>query len=385
MADTFTTVTTTSFFGRIRDALVGFIVGPLLLIGAVILIFWNESHSVRVIKSLKEGAANVVEASDYNSENDGELVHVTGETATKETLHDPTFGVTSQGIRLNRNVQVYAWTEKESSSSSTNIAGSKTTKKTYTYEKRWVGSLPKSSHFKQPEGHENPDELKYKSTSFPADKVTLGSYSLDPELVTKIGDTKPVSLDENSVKLPEGAKVSGDKIYIGADPDNPAVGDLRITETVVPTGTVSVVAAQEPGGQLTPSETDAGETIALVESGSKSAKEMFATAQSANRTFTWVARLGGFLLLLFGFLLFLGPLSTMSSIVPFFGGIVEAGLFVVSLLGAIVVWTLLVAAAWMVARPLIGGALFAVALAAIFLAVRHIRAGAARRRLRATA
>src|SRR6266404_1943072 len=159
MADTFTTVSTTSFFGRIRDALLGFIVGPLLLIGAVILIFLNESHSVRVIKSLKEGAANVVEAANYDAENDGELVHVTGETASDQTLADPKFGVTSPGIRLNRNVQVFAWTEKESSSSSTSMSGSKTTKKTYTYDKKWVSSLPKSSHFKQREGHENPTEL----------------------------------------------------------------------------------------------------------------------------------------------------------------------------------------------------------------------------------
>lgn len=385
MADIFTTVTTTSFFGRTRNALVGFLVGPLLLIGAVILIFWNESHSVRVIKSLKEGAANVVEASDYDSENDGELVHVTGETASEQTLTDPKFGVTSPGIRLNRNVQVYAWTEKESSSSSTSVSGSKTTKKTYTYDKKWVSSLPKSSHFKQPEGHENPTELKYDSASFQADKVTLGSYTLDPELVGKIDKTKSVSLDESSLKLPEGAKLSGDTIYIGADSDNPAVGDLRITETVVPTGNLSVVAGQAAEGLLTPSDTDAGEKIALVESGTKSAEEMFANAQAANRTFTWVARLGGFLMLLFGFLLFLGPISTMSSIVPFFGGIVEAGLFLISLLGAVVVWTLLVAAAWMVARPLIGGALFAVALAAIFLAIRHIRRGAARRRTQTAA
>lgn len=380
MADTFTTVTSTSFFGRIRDALVGFIVGPILLIVAVILIFWNESHSVRVIKSLKEGAANVVEAQDFDAENDGELVHATGETASKQTLRDPVFGVSSPGIRLNRNVQVYAWTEKESSSSSTSMSGSKTTKKTYTYEKKWVSSLPKSSHFKQSEGHENPTEIKYKSASFQADKVTLGSYTLDPELVGKISETKSVSLDENSIKLPEGAKLSGDKIYIGADPENPAVGDLRITETVVPTGPTSVVAGQGPDSLLAPSDTDAGEKIGLVESGTKSAAEMFANAQSANRVFTWVARLGGFLLLLFGFLLFLGPVSTMSSIVPFFGGIVEAGLFVVSLLAAIVVWTLLVAAAWMVARPLIGIALFAVAIAAVFLVVRHIRRGAAARR-----
>ena len=61
MADTFSVISSTSFFGRIRNALFGFVVGPLLLIAAVWVIFWNESHSVRVTKSLKEGAANVRE------------------------------------------------------------------------------------------------------------------------------------------------------------------------------------------------------------------------------------------------------------------------------------------------------------------------------------
>jgi hypothetical protein len=384
MSDTFTTVSSTSFFGRIRDALLGFIVGPVLLIVAVILIFWNESHSVRVIKSLKEGAAKVVEADEFDDDNDGELVHVTGNTASDQTLRDPVFGVATMGIRLNRNVQVYAWTEKESSSTSTGVSGTKTTKKTYTYEKKWVTSLPNSNHFKQSEGHENPTGLKYKSASFQADKVALGEYTLDPELVGKLTNEKTVPLDKDSLKLPNGAQVSGDTIYIGADAENnPAVGDLRITEKVVPTGPVSVVAGQGPKERLAAFETKAGESIGLIEPGTKTAAQMFATAQAANRTFTWVARLGGLLLLLFGFLLFLSPLSTMSSIVPFLGGIFEAGIFLVSLLAAIAVWALLVALAWMVVRPLIGGAMLALAIGGIVLLIHHIRKGAARRRAQA--
>jgi len=384
MANTFTTVSSTSFFGRIRDALLGFIVGPILLIVAVILIFWNESHSVRVLKSLKEGAAKVVEADEFDDDNDGELVHATGDTTSDQTLRDSVFGVASLGIRLNRNVQVYAWTEKESSSSSTSVSGTKTTKKTYTYEKKWVSSLPNSNHFKQSEGHENPTELKYKSASFQADKVALGDYTLDPELVGKLTNEKTVPLDTESLKLPDGAHVSNDTIYIGADAENnPAVGDLRITEKVVPTGPASVVAGQGPNERLAPFETKAGETIGLVEAGTKTAAEMFSNARAANRTFTWVARVGGLLLLLFGFLLLLSPLSTMSSIVPFLGGIFEAGIFLVSLLAAIALWALLVALAWMVARPLIGGAMLALAIGGIVLLIHHIRKGAARRRAQA--
>ncbi|MEY2483530.1 MAG: hypothetical protein QOK24_2058 [Verrucomicrobiota bacterium] len=381
MADTFSVISSTSFFGRIRNALFGFLVGPLLLIAAVWLIFWNESHSVRVIKSLKEGAANVREiaAADFDPKNDGQLLHLTGDTATDQTLRDPDFGVESTGIRLNRAVQVYAWSEKESSTTSTSGSGTKTTKKTYTYEKKWLDSLPKSSKFKQPEDHENPSELKYQSKSFPADKVTLGAYVLDPYLTGKLRDTKSITLDESSVTLPDGAQLSRNMIYIGADPDTPAVGDLRITETIVPTGPVSVVAGQGPGNRLAAFHARAGEDIALIDSGTKSATDMFLAAHSANRTFTWLVRAGGFLMLLFGFFLLLGPLATMSSIVPFLGGIFEAGVFLISLLGAIVIWALLVAAAWMVARPLVGGALLAVALAVLFVAIKHIRAGAARR------
>ncbi len=339
---------------------------------------------MRVIKSLKEGAAKVVEADEFDSANDGELVHATGETATEQTLRDPIFGVSGQGIRLNRDVQVYAWTEKESSNTSTSATGTKTTKKTYTYDKKWVSSLPKSDHFKQSEGHENPSEMKYKSASFEADSVTLGDYTLSPELIGKLNNSKPVSLEKDSLKLPSGAQVSGDTIYIGSDPENnPAIGDLRITEKLVPNGPVSVVAGQGPKERLAPFQTKAGEVIGLIEPGSKTAAEMFANAQSANRTFTWVARIGGLLLLLFGFLLLLSPLSTMSSIVPFLGGIFEAGIFLVSLLAAIAVWAFFVALAWMVARPLIGGAMMAVAIGGIVLLIHHIRKGAARRRVQA--
>jgi len=380
MADTFTTVSTTSYFGRIRNAIVGFILGPILLLVACWLIFWNESHSVRVTKSLKEGSASVVEAQDFNAGNDGKLVHVTGDTATEGTLRDGEFGVEAQGIRLTRNVLVYAWTEKESSSSTTNAAGTKKTTKTYKYQKEWVSTLPRSSNFKEQEGHENPSQVKYKSKFFSAEKVTLAGYTLDSELVEKLTDTRPVSLDKDKVEVPEGATLNDDEIYVGSDRSNPEVGDLRISEVVVANGPVSVVAGQGGHARLAPFRTKAGEPIALIERGTKSADEMFANAHSANRTFTWLARLGAFVLLLIGFLLLLGPLSTMSSIVPFLGGIFEAGMFLISFLGAIVVWALLTAAAWMVARPLVGGLLFVLGIGALVLAIRHIRRGAAKRR-----
>ena len=125
-ADSFTTVTSTSIFGRTKNALIGFLLGPLLVIGAIILIFWNESRSVHMIRSLKEGAATVVEAQaeDVEAGHDGHLIHLTGETATEEKLHDQEFGLEASGVRLIRDVAIYEWTEKEASSkTSTSMAG----------------------------------------------------------------------------------------------------------------------------------------------------------------------------------------------------------------------------------------------------------------------
>lgn len=380
MADTFTTTTSTSFFGRARNALIGFLLGPLLLIGAAILIFWNETHSVRVIKSLNEGAAAVQEANagEFDAAANGRLLHLTGTSATDETLHDETFGVEATGIRLMREVEVYEWTEKEkSSSTSTSVTGTKTKTKTYEYDKKWDKTLHQSSHFKQPAGHENPTKLKYNTTSWSAKQVTLGAYELDPALTAKIKNADPISLTEDSVELPDGAKLADNQIYVGEDPENPSVGDLRISEELVPTGPVSVIAQQGPGNRLAPFHAKAGEDVGLVQTGEKSAAEMFRTAQSENRLMTWLIRGGGFLLLLFGFLFLLGPLSEMASIIPFLGGIVEAGAFFVALVLAVFVWLALVGAAWMVARPVLGVTFLALAVAAAVFVVKHLHKHAA--------
>ncbi len=53
-------------------------------------------------------------------------------------------------------------------------------------------------------------------------------------------------------------------IYIGKDPQAPAVGDLRITFSTVKAGMVSVV-GQQKGESLTSYTTSNGKKIALLE------------------------------------------------------------------------------------------------------------------------
>ena len=62
MSDHFTETTSQGFFSRVGNSLLGLIIGPLLVIGAIVLLSWNEGRAVQAIVGLKDAASQVVEA-----------------------------------------------------------------------------------------------------------------------------------------------------------------------------------------------------------------------------------------------------------------------------------------------------------------------------------
>jgi hypothetical protein len=76
MSDHFTETTSQGFFSRIGQSLLGIIIGPLLVIGAIVLLSWNEGRAVQAIVGLKDAASQVVEAegSGPSPANDNKLV-----------------------------------------------------------------------------------------------------------------------------------------------------------------------------------------------------------------------------------------------------------------------------------------------------------------------
>lgn len=73
------------------SAIGGVLVGIVLFLVAFPLLFWNEGRAVQTAQSLEEGASNVVTvgADKVEPGNEGKLVHLTGNAATKESLTDP--------------------------------------------------------------------------------------------------------------------------------------------------------------------------------------------------------------------------------------------------------------------------------------------------------
>jgi hypothetical protein len=97
---------------------------------------------------------------------------------------------------------------------------------------------------------------------------------------------------------------------------------------------------------------------------------MFAHAQAANRTLTWILRAVGFGAMFFAGMLVLGPISAMARILPFLGSLVEIGFAIVAFLLSAIVSLLVIATAWMFYRPLWAVILVLVAIGCIILLKR---------------
>jgi hypothetical protein len=366
MADTETTVTSESWLSRLLGSIVGVFFGGLIVLASLGVLFWNEGRAVRSAASLKTGAAEVasVTPDHVNEANEGRLVHTTGQASTVELLTDVNFGLAVHAIRFIRKVEMYQWKEESHSQTRNKLGGGTETVTTYTYTNAWSPTLIDSTRFHDAAGHQNPTTMPIAGRSQTAEAVTLGAFTLAPELIDKLDQTEEVAVDGSpGHPVPTGLTVDQGGYYRGANPAAPAVGDERITFEAVHPATVSVVARQV-GHSLEPDRTTAV-PILMVTYGTVSADDMFKTAESQNVTLAWILRGAGFVAMLIGFVLVFRPLVTVADVVPLIGSLLGAGTFLVALFMALSLSTLTIGIAWIVYRPVIGFVLLGAALVAI--------------------
>lgn len=371
LTDSVTDVTHQSIFERIGKSLIGILIGLVLIPASCFGLFWNENRAVETARALTEGAglAVTVPSDRVDAANDGKLIHMTG-TLRGADLRDTDFGVTSRAVRLVRHVEMYQWRETSKTETRKTLGGGEEKVTTYSYDQTWSDRALDSSRFRQRDNHSNPP-MSLQGLTVTADDPMLGAFHAvaavnalgsDAETALRVPDS---TLSSVTQRLGDRGKIVDGKIYAAIDPSSPRIGDLRISYSIVPERDISVAARQQAGG-LQPYKATNGREIFLVETGTRSAAEMFKDAQDSNRVLTWILRLVGFIALIIGFYLILAPLAVFASIIPFLGSVVEAGAGLAAFLMALVVGIPVIAIAWLAVRPLLAGALIAGMIAAVF-------------------
>lgn len=364
--DTFTETTRQGWFGRLGGSVAGAFIGLLMLVGSIVLLYWNEGRAVDAITALNAGAKTVVSvpADAVQPANEGKLVHVSGPVTVPGRLADPVFNIGhAAALRLERTVEMYQWRQTEESRTEKSVGGGETTTTTYRYVKEWAEHPIDSSGFKRPDGHRNP-LMPYRSATVEARGARLGAFALDLSLIRQVDAFERLAPDP-SVALPQGFVWVGEQLYRGAAPEQPQVGDLRVGFRVVPAQALSAIGAQM-SGMLTGFAGERGQTIGLIEVGARSAETMFQHAKAEENTLTWVLRAVGFFVMLFGVLLMASPILWLASLVPFLESLVGAAAFGVAAVVSIPLTLTTIAMAWLAHRPLLGAGLI---VAGIVLAV----------------
>ncbi|XP_075430732.1 transmembrane protein 43 isoform X3 [Ascaphus truei] len=358
------------------------LVGLLAFSLSFYLLFTNEGRAVKTAASLDEGLSVVVPLNlihTINTQNEGNLVHLSGSLRTSKPLYDPNYGVSIHCVKLKRQVEMYQWVELEDSKEYEEDGEMKKETR-YTYNTEWRSELVSSRHFDREIAHRNPSAMAVESFTAVASDVQVGGYYLSKGLVEKIDNFKQMSLSQ-MVNPHADVTAQDHYFYQSADHRNPEVGDLRISFWYAgvaiggapfgPVDTVSVIARQS-GEELVTYQTKSGDILELLYLGAHTAEEMFQTEHQSNDVKTWALRAGGWLLMFLGISLMSKIFYTLVDWFPVVRDLVSLGLKIFALCVSTSLSLLTISAGWLLYRPVVALLLGAASVGIIVIARSHV-------------
>lgn len=395
----YTETKTTSYGSRLGSSFRGIGTGLLLFAGATALLWWNEGRAVHTAQDIKEVGKNAQHVDDISTADaslEGQLIHANGSALTQDVLTDASFGVSVNALSLVRDVEYYQWNEHQRTETKEKIGGSKEEVTTYTYAMDWSSSPVNSASFKDPEYQgKNWVIATFDDLTSYAANVSFGAYALNDSQIHRLANRlpkQPLTLDLNPEQLAEMnqdvkqqvvkhsqsltatmteqllndtilkyVSVQGNQIYLGKDPSQPQVGDVRITfrRTILPSD-ISLIAVVK-GNSFTSYKTKNDSNDEYLSVGTYTLAEMMQSAEEGNTTMTWVLRVIGFLLAFAALRMVFDLLVTLLKVLPFLASIMNWGVKLVCGLVA-AVWSLvIIALAWIWYRPVVGISLLVVA------------------------
>lgn len=303
------------------------VMGVLALLFGLMTLFFGEQNRQKSQSAIGEARKIVVamnDASRVDPSMHGKLVHVSGVALPQGEAADPDFGVSRSAIKLSRRVWFLQWTEeithKTKSDGKEEIL--------YSYEEKWtakpvdiskfenpglLGAIQRTLYFKK---DSNDLLAKYAKEDFYTKRVTLGAYTLPMFIAEGIpaeaisdltpdtrraGEIEAFLLERADEKLAPRTRVhTGTRgFYIGADPENPQAGDVRIAFDEIKPTEISLIAAVS-GDAFTPYRAAGGGEFSKMMVGKATADEMLGKAESDSVTEAWALRIFGGLMTLLG-------------------------------------------------------------------------------------
>lgn len=218
------------------------------------MLWWSEEHTVHFRRLSARALSEADEMSDISKPDpalDGKLVHACGEPECQTELEDPLLGIRIRALTYNRRVQYYQLTE----SKHTKTADDGRTEDYYSYRKHWTNSPVSSEAFHDfyYKNEAKPPITTVKNLKLQARNASFGAYRLPASLLDSYEGSENVSFnldEETKNRLAKKLNVSGKLlhrtgrgIYIGMDPGDPELGDVRITLACAPVSEISLIAA----------------------------------------------------------------------------------------------------------------------------------------------
>lgn len=364
-------VTKTSYGSRLGGSLQGILTGLVLLVAAIVLLWWNEGRAVKVSKMLKAAETECVDVASVDSVDpalEGKLIHATAVAKTDEILTDSDYGLSVNAIRLERDVEYYQWVEHASSETKDKIGGGQETTTTYTYSKEWVSGPIDSGSFKDPDYQGS----NYVRTTVPentvtAQKVDFGAYVLPQAMVGAIPASTTVNVPD-SVANGVDVFVQGSTVYYGENPQTPAVGDVRVSFTEADGGVASIL-GQVKGNSFESFKHKNGKSLMVLRMGEHSQEEMFESEKASNKFILWLVRILGIILMISALRMMFSILVAILKVLPFLGNIAQVGVNLVTGVVGFILSLVVILIAWVAYRPLLAVVLALVIVALVFFLI----------------
>jgi len=346
----FTETATSSYTENIGNSFKGILFGFLLIIGSIILLSYNENRSINQTLALEEMQSKMVtlNSTQYDVKYEKMPILIQGEVNPINTLEDTTFGVKSNGLLLERRVEMYQWKENKTTKSEDKLGGSTETTTTYNYIQDWSSTAIDSSSFEHPQEHQNPP-MAYSGAIYTTD-AQIGDFYLSKSIINHF--TNRSHFDGLSTLPQQIGEMKNYKSYLykGQNPNTPKIGDIKITYSQTPKEVYSL-AGMAQGKTLIPYVTQNDRHFIFVREGTVSANQIFQEEFHSNSILTWILRAVGLLLMFFGFILIIDPLSTLANVIPMLGSLIGGASAIVAGVLTLLIGSVVIAIAWFTSRP----------------------------------